>query len=149
MNAERFWANVDIAGGDECWRWRGSKNSLGYGKAYAGENRYRSAHRVAYELARGPIPAGLQLDHLCRNRLCVNPLHLEPVTQKENILRGIGWGAENARKERCPRGHRYDYRDKAGRRCRQCQNESNLRYRQRVKARALQASSPKASGERS
>ena len=63
------------------------------------------AHRVAYEKAYGPIPEGLVIDHLCRNGLCVNPEHLEAVTRKENILRGEGACAQNARKTHCKRGH--------------------------------------------
>ena len=66
------------------------------------------AHRLAYELVKGPISDGLQIDHLCRNRACINPDHLEAVTQRENILRGEGVAALNARKTHCPQGHAYD-----------------------------------------
>lgn len=83
---ERFTSLVDARPG-VCWRWRGSIQANGYGRFRAnGKTTY--AHRAAYALFVGPIPDGLGLDHLCRNRWCVNPEHLEPVTQRENIRRG-------------------------------------------------------------
>src|SRR6266496_2265386 len=88
----RFWAKVDRSGGSRaCWLWTGKTGRDGYGRIGLGGRgalvRVR-AHRFAYELLIGPIPDGLQIDHLCRVRHCVNPAHLEPVTQRENILRG-------------------------------------------------------------
>jgi hypothetical protein len=89
-----------------CWTWMGSRSQTGYGKFNGlGET---LAHRVAYRLFVGPIPTGLTLDHLCRNRACVNPSHLEPVTRRVNILRGTSPQAVNARKDHCPAGHAYD-----------------------------------------
>lgn len=80
-----FWAKVEKGTPDECWHWLGSTRE-GYGLIkFAGQ--VRNAHRVAYELQVGPIPDGLHIDHLCRNRLCVNAAHLEPVTQAENNRR--------------------------------------------------------------
>jgi hypothetical protein len=87
-----------------CIEWLASKDHNGYGKFAPGGGRsMRGAHRWAYEFHVGPIPAGLVLDHLCRNRACVNPDHLEPVTQRTNVQRGAG----NVSKTHCPRGHAY------------------------------------------
>jgi hypothetical protein len=72
----------------ECWVWRRALDSNGYGRAWAGGGSHRVAHVVMYERLRGPVPEGLELDHLCRNPACVRPDHLEPVTHAENIRRG-------------------------------------------------------------
>lgn len=106
MNASGFWRRVDKNGDGGCWLWTGAKTSNGYGYLNTDGGR-RLAHRFSYESLVGPIPAGLQLDHLCRVRHCVNPTHLEPVTQRENVLRGEGLSAANARKTHCSRGHEY------------------------------------------
>ncbi len=93
-----------------CVEWIASTDSKGYGKFQweGGRNgRLMPAHRWAYEWVVGPIPDGLQLDHLCRNRRCVNPEHLEPVTQRVNVLRGVGPAALNAGKTHCYRGTRW------------------------------------------
>lgn len=91
----------------DCWIVQNNVSGGGYRRLYIGEQCY-SAHRLIYRLFRGPIPKGLTLDHLCRNRACVNPAHLEAVDNKTNILRGNGVCAINARKTACPRGHAYD-----------------------------------------
>lgn len=95
----RFWPKVDKAGPDGCWLWTASLDTKGYGKFYDGE-RIVTAYRWAWTNARGPVPEGLELDHLCRVRRCVNPDHLEPVTHAENRRR--------ARKTHCLRGHALD-----------------------------------------
>ena len=83
--ADRFWEKVDKRGADECWPWQAGFGTGGYGlfgvgSRSDGTTRMKSAHRVAYELSVGPIPEGLQIDHLFRNLACVNPAHMEPVT---------------------------------------------------------------------
>lgn len=87
-----FWARVDTSHRSGCWVWIGKRDRDGYGNfsfSVGGRRMWWLAHRMAYEIARGPIPAGLTIDHLCFNKPCVNPWHLEPVTNEENIRRGI------------------------------------------------------------
>lgn len=102
---ESFWARVDKT--DGCWNWTGSGTPKGYGMFMPAGKQRVYVHRYVYELMVGPIPEGLTLDHLCRNRSCVNPQHLEPVTRGENALRGSGPAAQNSRKTACPQGHPY------------------------------------------
>lgn len=128
--ASRFWPKVDKTG--DCWEWTAGKTKAGYGKFRVGSQtdgtrRLAEAHRWAYEHSVGPIPEGLELDHLCRNRACVNPAHLEPVTRRVNCLRGEGAVADNARKTHCPKGHAYvgdnvlpHGKDGTARKCREC-----------------------------
>ncbi len=103
----RFWAKVDKQGGNDCWNWTASLNVRdGYGQ-FRLDGSVRRAHIVSYELEVGPVPAGLVLDHTCRNRACVNPSHLEPVTHAENVRRGNSPSAIAARTNRCFRGHEF------------------------------------------
>ena len=105
---------------DGCWEWDGAHHVSGYAMVKR-EGRTEVVHRVVWEALRGPIPEGLQLDHLCRNRGCCNPDHLELVTQWLNLLRGNSPSAVNARKTRCPRGHAYDMMTRSGGRgCSKC-----------------------------
>lgn len=93
---------------DECWPWDGAINSCGYGSFRVKDGKAWTscgAHRVGYEYFRGKVPEGLELDHLCRRRDCVNPWHLEAVEKRVNILRGDGAGAKAARKTHCKYGH--------------------------------------------
>lgn len=87
-----------------CWLWRGAHDRDGYAQTWAPDLGTRRAARAIYIWTRGPVPDGLVLDHLCRNRGCVNPRHLEPVTQKVNVHRG---DLKSIRKTHCPRGHAY------------------------------------------
>lgn len=145
MTDEVFWSFVDKSG--DCWLWTGSTaTKTGYGKA----GRRGNAHRVAYELIKGPVPDDKQLDHLCRERLCVNPDHLEPVTTQENLLRGKTKAAENAAKTRCLRGHELTgdnvrvniWLNKKGeirqrRKCRACAAEESARTYAKRKAQSV------------
>lgn len=99
---DRLWAKVVVEG--DCWRFTGGLKN-GYGQIRDDAGVLRRAHRAAYELLVGAVPAGMDLDHLCRNRACVNPDHLEVVTRLVNLLRGDGWVGRNARKAACLRGH--------------------------------------------
>lgn len=131
----RFWNKIRVSESG-CWEWTASKTTSGYAEfSYGG--RLTRASRYIYSALIGPIPVGLTLDHLCRNRTCVNPYHLEPVTMRENILRGIGLTAQNAQKTACIRGHPFDLfntriRSDGTRQCRRCDAiESRLKRQRR------------------
>ena len=97
----KYWVKVKKT--DTCWLWIGAR-CLGYGVIRVGTKQVK-AHRVFYEHLIGAVPTGLQLDHLCRVKNCVNPSHLEPVTPRVNTLRGVGPTAQNAKREQCLNGH--------------------------------------------
>lgn len=131
----RFYSYVSLPNEDGCMLWTGPTVggygifSIGYKRTYA--------HRMAYQLLVGPIPEGLQLDHVkawgCRSTLCVSPNHLEPVTPAENNRRSNSVGAINRKKTHCPEGHPYDEANtriyKGGRYCRACRREHAKKYR--------------------
>lgn len=120
----RLDAKTDKSG--DCWLWIGGKQWQGYGKAWV-NGRTVPAHRARYELEHGPVPAGLVLDHICYNPTCVNPAHLEPVTQSENVKR-----ARRVRRTDCRFAHGATFIDAHGNpRCRVCHNARQREYRAR------------------
>jgi hypothetical protein len=124
-----------------CWLWIGNLGVTGYGYMSYQNVTYR-AHRLAYMSANGPIPEGLVLDHLCRTRNCVNPDHLEPVTQLVNVMRGESFGATMARRTHCVHGHEFNPKntrvDRIGRRhCRPCE-AARMRRKRAAKLRRVE-----------
>lgn len=137
------WKRITVAE-TGCWLWTGSLNRAGYGRTtHGGEGRrYNSTHGLMYRLLIGQVPDGLELDHLCRVRHCCNPAHLEPVTHRENMLRGKTFGAANAAKTHCRKGHPYAGKNlgisRGQRWCRQCNSDykKSLSPEQKAKDRA-------------
>lgn len=120
-----------------CWLWTGALSSNGYGSFYNGE-RMVSAHSFAFKCHVGPVPDGLELDHLCRTRCCVNPAHLEPVTRRENTKRGTA-GHHMRGKTHCSKGHPLDevntyWRSNGNRSCRICERLKRRRHRRARRA---------------
>lgn len=145
---ERFWSKVDKT--YDCWTWTAYIDKHGYGRFYM-EGRMLSAHSVAWLLSKPnkPVPKDFELDHLCRNRSCVNPSHLEIVSTLENVLRGVGPAARNHRKTRCKRGHPFSPKNtytmigKSGRihrECRKCWVVRSTEYRNKKKRALLESS---------
>ena len=99
---DRFWSKVEKT--ESCWLWKGRLDHKGYGQFDLPDTTI-SAHRYSWQHLRGPVPDGLQLDHLCRIRKCVNPDHLEPVTARENIFRGVGLAVKHSKQTHCHKGH--------------------------------------------
>lgn len=136
---ERFWQKVDKGGDNGCWNWTGAITSSGYGN-FAINRVATVAHRLSYKWIIGEVDGGLDLDHLCRNRRCVNPAHLEPVSRSINLLRGDTIPAEHAKKTHCPQGHEYTqentyvYAKTNSRYCRICRAKySNRTYHKKIK----------------
>lgn len=139
MTVDEFIQKID-PGANGCLLWTGYIAPSGYGQFYKrgsgrhGKARTGYAHRQSYELFVGTIPDGMTIDHLCRVRACVNPMHLEVVTNRENVLRGETLQAANARKTHCPRGHLlsgdnlYLRPDGKGRDCKTCRRETMRKW---------------------
>lgn len=149
---ERFWSKVNKAGSvpekrselGPCWLWTGYLHR-GYGQFHADQTTYR-AHRFAYEEIVGPIPDGLEIDHLCRVRSCCNPSHLEPVTHRVNVLRSESFAAKYAAQTHCRRGHEFTPENtyvspKNQRECRTCHREDERAFRAARRAREQGTSS--------
>ena len=140
----RFWSHVnrDVW----CWQWTCAPTRTGYGRFtiwHDGSTYHVLAHRLSYFLANGALREDMTLDHLCRNRLCVNPAHLEEVTRGENVLRGESFSAQKARQDSCESGHEftpentYIHPKRGTRNCRECQRQSNARIWARKKKGAM------------
>ncbi len=147
---DRILNKIELEPNSGCWLWTATTTPKGYGRVWWESNLMR-AHRLVYELLIGPIPDGLQIDHLCRVRHCVNPEHLEPVTHAENVRRGES-GKYLKDKTHCPHGHEYSesntYVSKNGaRHCRECRRGARAAYlRRRAKARALASANKEGGG---
>jgi HNH endonuclease len=133
----RFWNKVEKTA--TCWLWTGDVSTYGYAQFHLGSRAKRitvKGHRLSYEMFLGPITEGMTLDHKCRVRRCVNPAHLEPVSARENVRRGLSIPAQNARKRVCQHGHPFNglntkwRKNPPGRDCKACDAERQRRYRQ-------------------
>lgn len=122
---------------NDCWLFAGSISSYGYGVIFH-KGKQLKAHRVMYEAVKGEIPEGLHIDHLCRVRACINPVHMEVVENVTNIMRGEAPSAQNARKTHCNEGHEFTssnthYRRNGWRICKQCHAKWMRQYRAKQK----------------
>lgn len=138
---ERIKRNSTINAQTGCWEWNRHCDRQGYGHCGV-DGVIQQAHRASYVAFKGEIPEGLTIDHLCRNRRCVNPDHLEAVTMRENLMRGHSFSAQNARKTHCVAGHPlsgenlYPQPGRVARLCRACNREAVRKYQKRIKSKS-------------
>lgn len=143
----RFWQWVSKS--QTCWNWTGYIDEKGYGRlVLSGQKQYIRVHRYSYEIHNGPIPERMTIDHLCRNRKCVNPVHLEAVTAAVNTLRGFGAPAVNGRKGECIHGHPFTPENTfkqwgGGRGCLACNRQYQREWARAKRARDRDGNSPK------
>lgn len=150
MLDNRFWSKVKVAdthfyNGTPCWEWTSNKTNDGYGRFHL-NGKKELPHRVYYQDTKGKIPNGLELDHLCRNHACLNLEHLQAITHKENMKRGLtGFlsGLKNHLKTHCPHGHEYNEKNtyiqpSGSRMCRTCGKIKARQIRQRKKMEIIQ-----------
>ncbi len=135
---ERLRAKITINSSNGCWEWQASLTTNGYGQIMV-DKRKCYAHRIAYEVFVGEIPSDLEIDHLCCNKRCINPQHLETVTSRENTARHFNNWIDARSASHCKRGHEYTAantlkRPNGGRACRTCSVVSNRRSVQRAEA---------------
>lgn len=147
---DRFNDKVAKAEPSECWHFTAAIGKHGYGVFHPSKGETVLAHRFAYEQARGPIPEGLHIDHLCRVRVCVNPWHLEAVTPLENVSRGLTYRLLNGMDNKCRNGHEYTpentYVEPNGYlvRCRECARERDRQPKRNAAARRRRYAQEKA-----
>ena len=123
---ERLLSKIDILP-NGCWQWMGSKDTRGYGRIRDFNSKIVKAHRISYEYYCGDIPIGREIDHLCSNHSCINPEHLEAVSHRVNVLRGVGIAANYAKRQTCSNGHLFSSNntliENGARRCKICRTE--------------------------
>ncbi len=147
---KRFWKSVEK--NKKCWLWKSALSAGGYG-VFGIDNKIIYVHRFSYELHKGKIPKDKQIDHLCRNRSCVNPDHLELVTQKENTARGEGISAKYSKRTRCKNGHRLSgdnliqYSCRGGRICKICKRKFGIKSSRKYYKKIKQQKASKITGD--